>query len=98
MASESINDINNSFQQQRGVGDPFHPVDLPPPEDWIPGPKLFPDQVITGYYALYKAYDADTWAKYVLEKAKGYDAATSCASWSGERFFLIGLTCRTDLM
>ena len=96
----NINDINNPFHQQRDVGAVFHPVPLPPPEDWVPGLRLFPREVIAGYHADYKDYNADSWGKYILEKAEGFKEASSCASWSGERFFLLGLTrtCRTKLM
>ena len=88
MASiNDINDINNSFHQQREAGSAaLQPVELPPPEDWVPGRNLFPSHVMAGFHADYEKYNADTWAKYVLEKAKEYNAA-SCASWSGELFF-----------
>lgn len=89
---ESIYSLDNSFHKLRAAGAVFHPVPLPPPEDWLAGPQLFPRQVISGYHADYKDYNADTWAAYILEKAKGFAAATSCSSFSGERFFLFRLT------
>ena len=84
---ESIHSLDNPFHKQRAAGAVFHPVPLPPPENWIAGPQLFPRQVIAGYNADYKDYNADTWAAYILEQAKGFSAATSCHSCSGGRFF-----------
>ena len=108
MASEStIYNLDNPFHQQQKDDSPpvmlssFYPVPLPPPENWIAGRQLFPGQVIAGYNAIYDDYNADTWAKLILEKARGFEAATSCSSFSGERFFYrawLGSTCRTDLM
>ena len=84
---ESIHNIDNPFHQQREAEAIFHPVFLTPPENWLAGPQLFPGQVIAGYHADYNDYNADTWAKYILEQAQGFEAATSCSSFSGERFF-----------
>jgi hypothetical protein len=89
---ESIHSLDNSFHKLREAGAVFHPVPLPPPKNWTAGSRLFPSQVIAGYNADYKDYNADTWAAYILEKAEGFDAATSCESFSGECFFLLGLT------
>ncbi|THU99530.1 hypothetical protein K435DRAFT_630891, partial [Dendrothele bispora CBS 962.96] len=50
--------------------------------DYIAGPTLFPGQVIAGYNAPNDAYTAETWAKYILDKAKSFDAAKSCCSFS----------------
>ena len=86
-----IHNLDNPLYKVREAGAVFYPVVLPPPENWVPGPQLFPYQVIAGYNADYKDYNADTWAKYILEKAEGFDQATSCSSCSGGRFFLLGL-------
>ena len=94
---ESIHSLDNPFHKPRAAGAVFYPVPLPPPEDWLPGPQLFPRQVIAGYSADYKDYNADTWATYILEQAQGFAAATSCASFSGERSFLLRLTSRFEV-
>ena len=93
---ESIHDLDNPFHKLRAAEAVFHPVSLVQPDNWIAGPRLFPSQVIAGYSADYEDYNVGTWAAYILEQAQGFDAATSCISFSGERFFLLRLT-RFDL-
>ena len=95
--THDIHNLDNHFHKVREPKARFHPVALPPPENWIPGPRLFPSAVIAGYNADYKKYNADTWAAYILEQAQGFPAATSCTSCSGE-CDLLGLTCGIDLM
>ena len=81
-----IHNLDNPFHIAREAAAVFHQVELPPPEDWIPAHRLFPSQAIVGFKADYKNHDADSWAKFILENAEGFAAATSCASFSGEAF------------
>lgn len=70
----------------------FEPSQLPlkqivlPGPDYIPGPYLFPGNIIAGYSADFAEYDQTSWAAYVLKHTQAYDAATSCASYSGKLF------------
>ncbi|KAI9934003.1 hypothetical protein MW887_005075 [Aspergillus wentii] len=42
--------------------DNFSPVPLPPPENWLAGPRLFPQNVIAGFHADYDKYNAKSWS------------------------------------
>lgn len=63
----------------------FDRVDLPPPENWVAGPRLFPRNVIAGYNSDYGKYDSDSWADYVLDKCHEFDDCTSTLTFSGEK-------------
>jgi hypothetical protein len=64
--------------------DPFVPVPLPPPDNWTPSSKLFPSNVISGYSTDYDKFTADTWAEYIKEQCKQFDACTSTFSFAGK--------------
>ncbi|OJJ38369.1 hypothetical protein ASPWEDRAFT_24311 [Aspergillus wentii DTO 134E9] len=62
--------------------DNFSPVPLPPPENWLAGPRLFPQNVIAGFHADYDKYNAKSWSEYVEKKCKEFHACTSTHSFS----------------
>lgn len=72
------------FYSNELSNEPFVPVSLPPPDNWTPGSKLFPSNVISGYHADYDKYTADTWAEYIKEQCKEFDACTSTFSFAGK--------------
>ncbi|KAE8312078.1 hypothetical protein BDV41DRAFT_577918 [Aspergillus transmontanensis] len=68
-----------------GLSSPLHtnndyfPVDLPPPDNWIAGPRIFPSQVLPngGFHADYDKYNADTWAEYVNSQCENLDGRST---------------------
>ncbi|KAK7444348.1 hypothetical protein VKT23_015360 [Stygiomarasmius scandens] len=80
----SICDVDAFPNRKQGAD--WKPVDLPG-DNFIAGPTLFPGQVIAGYNAPDNAYTAETWTKYVLDKAQSFDAARSCCSFSCTTYY-----------
>ncbi|CAH0058451.1 unnamed protein product [Clonostachys solani] len=60
----------------------FVKVTLEEPQNWIAGPSLFPSNVLAGYSGDFCDYTADTWAQFVLDKCKTFDACTSALAFS----------------
>jgi hypothetical protein len=88
MSNNNINNVDylhRNFQAKEAASnDPeWIPLRLPG-DDYIPGNQLFPARVIAGYSASDEEFNEESWAKYVLEKAKAFSAGTACASFSGE--------------
>jgi hypothetical protein len=80
--------INAIDRDAVGFGDDptkdFHPIDLPG-DDYVAGPKLFPELVVADYFANYTDFKADAWAQHVLEDCKAnYPECSVTSSFSGE--------------
>ncbi|PHH85086.1 hypothetical protein CDD83_920 [Cordyceps sp. RAO-2017] len=60
----------------------LQPLALAPPADWAAGSRLFPAEVIAGYHANLTTHTRDSWAAYVLEQCRGFDACDSTVSYS----------------
>ncbi|KAE8350548.1 hypothetical protein BDV28DRAFT_150832 [Aspergillus coremiiformis] len=58
------------------------PVRLPPPENWIAGPRLFPRDIIAAYHAPHDEYDAPRWRAYVNRQCEHFAACTSTLAFS----------------
>ncbi|TFK42272.1 hypothetical protein BDQ12DRAFT_720258 [Crucibulum laeve] len=61
--------------------DNFAAVELPG-ENYIPGSALFPGRIIAGYDSEDPAYDADSWAKHILEQCQALPECTTTSSYS----------------
>ncbi len=72
-----------SSSSSSGGKDGFKKLELEKPLNWLPGPRLFPANVIAGFNAELSQYDAESWADYVLEQCTRYSACTSTASYQG---------------
>ncbi|GAB1198174.1 hypothetical protein APSETT444_007482 [Aspergillus pseudonomiae] len=57
-------------------------VPLPPPDNWVAGPRLFPGEVIAGYHASIFEHDAKGWREYINEKCEEFHECTSTISLS----------------
>lgn len=63
-------------------------VNLPAPDNWLTGSRLFPANIIASYNAELKDYaTADAWNAFVLDKCQSFTACTSTASYQGRFFF-----------
>ncbi|EHA57544.1 hypothetical protein MGG_10542 [Pyricularia oryzae 70-15] len=57
-------------------------VNLPAPDNWLTGSRLFPANIIASYNAELKDYaTADAWNAFVLDKCQSFTACTSTASY-----------------
>lgn len=63
---------------------PLTQLNLPDPQDWIAGPRLFPTNVVAGYHANLTQYNKDSWAKYVKGQCERFSACTSSITYSGK--------------
>jgi hypothetical protein len=61
----------------------FRRLNLPDPQNWLPGRQLVPAYVIAGYHAEYNAYDRESWAYYVLQQCIQFQSCNTSASYSG---------------
>ncbi|KAK6824124.1 hypothetical protein RU639_005269 [Aspergillus parasiticus] len=59
---------------------------LPPPDNWVAGPHLFPGKVIAGYHANLDEHDAKGWHEYINQKCEKFHACTSTVSFSTNNF------------
>ncbi|PGH32963.1 hypothetical protein GX50_04245 [[Emmonsia] crescens] len=60
----------------------FVPVPLPPPNNWIGGPSLFPTRVLAGFHEDYEKYDQGNWTVYMLNQCRQNDGCTSLILFS----------------
>ncbi|KKZ68505.1 hypothetical protein EMCG_05864 [[Emmonsia] crescens] len=61
----------------------FVPVPLPPPNNWIGGPSLFPTRVFAGFHGDYDKYNKGGWTKYMLDQCRQTSGCTSLILFSG---------------
>lgn len=64
---------------------PSHPEVIHlPGDDYLPGPALFPGELIAGYHAHFSQYTAESWAEYVLGETRKLPKGRVAFACSGE--------------
>ncbi|OGM49853.1 hypothetical protein ABOM_001608 [Aspergillus bombycis] len=84
------NVLINSLLPIFGLSHPFHlhqekhlvRLPLPPPDNWVAGPRLFPGEVIAGFHAHIDEHDAKGWREYVNQQCEKFHDCTSTLSFS----------------
>lgn len=78
------NTADNNTADAPNEIDGFKRLEIPS-DGYSAGRSLFPGRVMAGYNAEPDQYDADSWAKHIVEKCRSFGGATTAVSYSGTR-------------